>query len=315
MPSRTNPSTQGRGQRARGRNGSASGRSARLAHNTERVPKASPAGLELDIEYEDDSTAQAEGEGGIARGKAAMRAMTTQIGSGVMSGLEDAQEKLGEAGAQVGSAARGAGATLGRAGRAVVDAAKANPVAFALLGMGGVGLTLLLTQTTIGTASRPSSRSPRDGSDDSDGGAATTRGRSGAAAQAGTKLKSAVGEAADQAGALARRVQGGLSELPSAAGNALQKTKQAARGQSERIERLFVRNPAATTASALAIGVGIGMMIPTSRLEDQLMGRGRDELIEKARGYAHTAIDKLEGVAEIVTSKPKKQQGRSRASA
>ena len=46
-------------------------------------------------------------------------------------------------------------------------------------------------------------------------------------------------------------------------------------------------NPLAMGAIALAVGAGVGLLLPTSRREDELLGPQRDRLIERTREAAH----------------------------
>jgi ElaB/YqjD/DUF883 family membrane-anchored ribosome-binding protein len=57
-------------------------------------------------------------------------------------------------------------------------------------------------------------------------------------------------------------------------------------------------NPLAVGALALAVGAAIGLAIPSTHYEDELMGETRDNVLEKAQSTANQYIDKAKHVAQ-----------------
>jgi ElaB/YqjD/DUF883 family membrane-anchored ribosome-binding protein len=57
------------------------------------------------------------------------------------------------------------------------------------------------------------------------------------------------------------------------------------------IESLYEQNPLAVGAAAVGVGVIAGLLLPSSDVEDRMMGGVRDELLEQARSKAHEVED------------------------
>jgi hypothetical protein len=53
---------------------------------------------------------------------------------------------------------------------------------------------------------------------------------------------------------------------------------------------------------ALAAGVGVGLLLPHTEREDELMGEARDRLLETAKGAAHELADATKDAAQSVGS-------------
>ena len=56
-------------------------------------------------------------------------------------------------------------------------------------------------------------------------------------------------------------------------------------------------NPLIVGAVALAVGAIVGLMIPSSEYEDELMGETRENLVSKARNAANETVEKVKQVA------------------
>jgi len=65
----------------------------------------------------------------------------------------------------------------------------------------------------------------------------------------------------------------------------------------EQYQRYMAENPLAVGAIALAVGAAIGLAIPSTRYEGELMGDTRDQLLHKAQETASEYIDKAKQVA------------------
>jgi hypothetical protein len=72
------------------------------------------------------------------------------------------------------------------------------------------------------------------------------------------------------------------------------------RHQARRLEDQFYENPLAIGAAALTLGVAIGLAIPETRKEQELMGSARDRLADRARDVAEETKDKVGNVVERV---------------
>ena len=67
------------------------------------------------------------------------------------------------------------------------------------------------------------------------------------------------------------------------------------------VQRQLSQNPLAVGAVALALGAAVGLAIPQTEKEDQLMGEARDNLVEKAQEVASQTMEKVQQVAGEVT--------------
>lgn len=100
-----------------------------------------------------------------------------------------------------------------------------------------------------------------------------------------------VQHAQERAGELAGEVQDRAQQVASQA----QRQVRRARG---RIETMIDENPLAMGAVALAVGAAIGMLLPSTRQEDRMMGEARDTLMHRAGEMAEETMGKVEQAAE-----------------
>lgn len=205
------------------------------------------------------------------------------------------------------------GATIGKAANimrnigdeisssSIVRTAKDNPLPFILIGLGA---GLLAYQSFSGRQNGTNRRQPLalgDGTKDriGDGNYRAGRARSkeesvggkvngvtatvtGAAGAAYEKVTSAVDSAVTGVGDVASQAYGKVGDVGTAA-----------RGQ---YDHYIEENPLAVGAVALALGAAVGMAIPATRYEGQLMGQARQDLIDKAQETASGILDKTKQV-------------------
>lgn len=127
-----------------------------------------------------------------------------------------------------------------------------------------------------------------------------------AASDMATQVQDTAGRLADQAGEtasnLADRAQATAGDLSDQAQETMGNLAGGAQYQAQRLEDRFQRamreNPLAVGAAALALGAAVGLAVPETRREDQLMGEARDTVVEKAQTAAQDTMQKVQGVAE-----------------
>jgi len=107
-------------------------------------------------------------------------------------------------------------------------------------------------------------------------------------------VASKVGDTASQAQERAGELVGEAQERAGELVDQAQYRVQRAQGQ---LERMVQDNPLALGAVALALGTAVGLAVPETRREQELMGEARDRLVDKAQGIARETGEKVQRVA------------------
>lgn len=193
--------------------------------------------------------------------------------------LAAAKEAVGETVDKVGEVIKDAQEAVMDAGEAVVESVKRNPMPAALAGLGllcaGAGVTWMVM----------SSRSSAAGGARKSNGQGRVNGKT--TGNGPARARSVVTEATQAA---RRKLEGAGQDISSRGrrlGRAAQKSMQ--------------ENPLAAGATLAAVGAALGLAIPITRQEDEWLGEGRDEIVDKAEELARGAISKVENVTKAVT--------------
>ncbi|MES1244141.1 MAG: DUF3618 domain-containing protein [Acidobacteriota bacterium] len=139
-----------------------------------------------------------------------------------------------------------------------------------------------------------------------------------AVADAASSAKHAMGEAASTA---KETVAGARERMADATGSARERAaelswqaRERARYQARQAQMGFWQSmeerPLAIGAAALALGVVAGLMVPSTRKEDELMGETRDRLMERAREVGGEALEKGKQVASVAVDTLKEEAER-----
>jgi len=129
--------------------------------------------------------------------------------------------------------------------------------------------------------------------------------------EAGNILHSAeeaIGNAAEHAGDAVGELAAGARRVAHDASERVVHVSREARDEAirleQRVERTMQENPLAVGAAAFAIGTAVGLTLPRTRREDELLGGARDKLLQKAESFAEHAVDaareKVEGAVETL---------------
>lgn len=110
-----------------------------------------------------------------------------------------------------------------------------------------------------------------------------------AASNVGDRMQDAANTVADKAGDMADYAQ-----------------YQAQRTQGW-LQQTWDDNPLLVTAGALALGTIVGLAIPETQMENQLMGDARDNLVQKAQDAAQDTVQKAQSAATNVTNQVQQQ--------
>ena len=78
------------------------------------------------------------------------------------------------------------------------------------------------------------------------------------------------------------------------------RARQTTRRAQSSFDRVLRENPLALGAAATLIGAAIGMTLPATEAENELMGDARDTVVDRARGMASDAAERVQNAAEQV---------------
>jgi hypothetical protein len=207
--------------------------------------------------------------------------------------------------------------------RTVVDTISANPIPSALVGIGLAWLWMSARNGSSAARGRSSSydygygyQGQGDRYDEELGVAAYDQsdigtGSSTAASarnltrKAGEAVSNAAGRVQETASNLAARTKETVSGVAGQAQAKAAQWGQQAQRQAQRVEQRFEstmqENPLAIGALAVALGAAIGLAVPVTRRENELMGQARDRLLDKAQTVAHDTIEQVQQVAQKAT--------------
>lgn len=120
--------------------------------------------------------------------------------------------------------------------------------------------------------------------------AASARDKAGQIAEQAAHL---AGRVKDQASHIADQVKSQTGQIADQAKSQAQYVTDVARDQAVKAKDQFWSmvndNPLGIAAMGLALGAAIGLLLPATRTEDELMGETRDDLAEKAKNVAEAA--------------------------
>lgn len=119
------------------------------------------------------------------------------------------------------------------------------------------------------------------------------------AGQAKEKVGDVAGQAQERVGQFADQAQEKVGQFTDQA-------QYGARQMQSRFDSTLRENPLALGAVVVAAGIAVGLSLPETPWEDQLMGEARDNVVQKAQGAAQETIEKVQQVAQQV-QEPAKQ--------
>ncbi len=122
--------------------------------------------------------------------------------------------------------------------------------------------------------------------------------------QAMGRARDKVGETASQAQDRAGQVAGQAQDRVSRLGDQARYQAQRASGGFQRVLR---ESPLTVGALAVGVGAAVGLAIPQTTKEHEVMGEARDTVVEKAQEKAEEAQEKVQRVAEEAQSAAKEE--------
>lgn len=117
------------------------------------------------------------------------------------------------------------------------------------------------------------------------------------AGQARAMASDAADRARDMASDVASSVEHRASELGRQASEVGAQTRESVRRARAGLWETFEQDPLIVGAATLAAGVLVGLLLPSTRREDELMGEARDSLIDRVKGVGADVIEKSKQVA------------------
>lgn len=105
----------------------------------------------------------------------------------------------------------------------------------------------------------------------------------------------------DRASDRARGSRGGRrSSERGAVGQAVAKVAQAGRSAGEQIEEFVRDRPLLAGAATLGLGMAVGMALPSSIAENEVLGQARDTVVRRAKGAARETMEKVRDVTDTI---------------
>jgi hypothetical protein len=192
-----------------------------------------------------------------------------------------------------------AGSTAQQAGSGIIETIKRNPIPAA---MAGIGIGWLVTHRSSSNASsqwNSSSGAYRDrysfdgrGSGYSSGDRSWESDRSSTGQDGGVQER--VGEMADtvgqRIGSVGDTVGDRLSSVGDTVGEVPQMVGQRAQGLGSQAQRIIEQSPLAVGAVAVAVGTAVGLALPSTQVEQQVLGSTSEKLLSTAEETATQAM-------------------------
>jgi gas vesicle protein len=261
--------------------------------------------------------------------KADLRTEIQEIKRGLRSELTSVKDEIREATVgRVEHMVQNTRDTVNQTSKSILETLSDNPIPTAIVGI-GLGWLFLNAR-----AKRRASQSPsygvkgyENGRSFAQGGERYDRSYGGPVRTTGGRVEEYAQQAAHTAGDVAKNVASNaknaakqaVKDVSDQAGSALHSLDEATHGARENIahlahdardtvgnvahrfeggfERTLRENPLPAGAVALAIGLAVGLSIPSTKVEDEWMGEARDNALEGAQTYADQAIGQLESAA------------------
>jgi ElaB/YqjD/DUF883 family membrane-anchored ribosome-binding protein len=134
--------------------------------------------------------------------------------------------------------------------------------------------------------------------------------------QTDSSSQSTTGQMKEQAGQMASQARDTAEQYGQQARDTAQQYSQQAQQQAAEATDWFQQqlrqNPLSVGAVAVALGAAVGLAVPETQQENEMMGQARDSLMQKAQSKAADTMHKVQHVAQEATRSAKqeaKEQG------
>lgn len=134
------------------------------------------------------------------------------------------------------------------------------------------------------------------------------------ASDVGHRLGDTAAEMSERARQARERARGKLQETAEEARARLRDVGQRSQAQyyraKDRVDRMLDEQPLVVGALGVALGAALGAALPTTRRENELMGRTRDDLLEKAKETARAQAETVKQSAQRLAQTAKQEANR-----
>lgn len=213
-----------------------------------------------------------------------------------ISGVSDRVQGAVGAGAETtGNAVQSSGTAITGTGNRLLDTVKRHPLpsALAATGLGWLYLSMRKDNAGPRTYTRYSGAAQNSGYLATNGG---YQGTDAGSSQVGQALRAVP----DTAGQVASKAKESVNQLGS------QATDQAQRARGG-FERLLEENPLAVGAAVAGFGMLVGLAVPETEKENQMLGQARDSLMDRAGQAAQETAQRVQSVAQEAVSAAKQE--------
>lgn len=111
-----------------------------------------------------------------------------------------------------------------------------------------------------------------------------------------------VGQVQDTAGQVVDQVQNtageAVNQVQDTAGQLVNQAQYGVQQASNGLQQMMEENPLAVVAGSLALGIAVGLAIPETPKENELMGPARDALVDQAQGTVQHKAQQVQAVAQ-----------------
>lgn len=237
--------------------------------------------------------------------------------AGARDKVEDVAERVSET---AGRAREEAGEFVGDMGEramdtgtSLMDSIRANPIPSALMGI-GLGWFLMnrsssgqgsygayrRSTTDYGTYEDYYPYEGRSRMEDAKGAVGDTASRAQeTVGDVASRAQETVGQVADT---MQEKAEVLAEEVQARAGRFTRTTQYHAGRVEDRFQEMVRTTPMGVVAAAAAVGAAVGMALPGTQRENEVMGEARDNLMQQARSTTEETVQKVQRVAEEMKS-------------
>jgi ElaB/YqjD/DUF883 family membrane-anchored ribosome-binding protein len=210
--------------------------------------------------------------------------------------------KVEEMATTAGDMVSNVGQTAQDTGSGIVETIRRNPLPAAMIGLGVTWLAMSSRSSGARSSDWTSGGRWKTGGSSWDTTDREMQAGYGSRSRPGDGVTDRVGDAVGQvqgkAGEVAGQVQGKAGEVAGQVHQTAAQLPNVARQVQDSAGRVVQENPLAVGAIALAVGAAVGMALPTTRPEHEIMGQARDSLIGRAESAASEAMNQASAAGQ-----------------